>query len=71
MDNSKSVHEFAKRFLDALVHIHDNEAKEKYLKDRRRQPEGVEWEPIKIPHRKLAYIPESIRCPSSNSVKTA
>jgi hypothetical protein len=30
LDNSKSVHEFAKRFLDALVHIHDNEAREKY-----------------------------------------
>jgi hypothetical protein len=31
LDNSKSVHEFAKRFLDALVHIHDNEAREKYF----------------------------------------
>jgi hypothetical protein len=29
-DNSKSVHEFVKRFLDALDHIHDNEDKEKY-----------------------------------------
>jgi hypothetical protein len=29
-DNSKSVHEFAKCFLDALVHIHNNEAREKY-----------------------------------------
>jgi hypothetical protein len=27
LDNSKLVHEFAKRFLDALVHIHDNEAR--------------------------------------------
>jgi hypothetical protein len=30
LDNSKSVHEFIKHFLDALVHIHDNEAREKY-----------------------------------------
>jgi hypothetical protein len=30
LDNLKSVHEFVKRFLDALVHIHDNEAREKY-----------------------------------------
>jgi hypothetical protein len=30
LDNSKSVHEFAKRFLDAPDHIHDNEAREKY-----------------------------------------
>jgi hypothetical protein len=30
LDNSKSVHEFAKRFSDALVHIHDNKAREKY-----------------------------------------
>jgi hypothetical protein len=30
LDNSKSVHEFVKRFLDALVHIHDNKAREKY-----------------------------------------
>jgi hypothetical protein len=29
LDNSKSVHEFAKRFLDALVHIYDNDAREK------------------------------------------
>jgi hypothetical protein len=28
LDNSKSVHEFVKCFLDALVHIHDNEARE-------------------------------------------
>jgi hypothetical protein len=28
LDNSKSVHEFTKRFLDALDHIHDNEARE-------------------------------------------
>jgi hypothetical protein len=28
--NSKSVHEFAKSLLDALVHIHDNKAREKY-----------------------------------------
>jgi hypothetical protein len=30
LDNSKSVHEFEKRFLDALVHIHDNKDREKY-----------------------------------------
>jgi hypothetical protein len=30
LDNSKSVHEFEKRLLDALVHIHDNEVREKY-----------------------------------------
>jgi hypothetical protein len=30
LNNSKSVHKFAKHFLDALVHIHDNEAREKY-----------------------------------------
>jgi hypothetical protein len=27
------------------------------LKDRRRRPEGGEWEPIKITHSNLAYIP--------------
>jgi hypothetical protein len=30
LDNSKSMHEFVKRFLDALVYIHDNKAREKY-----------------------------------------
>jgi hypothetical protein len=30
LDNLKSVHQFMKRFLDALDHIHYNEAKEKY-----------------------------------------
>jgi hypothetical protein len=30
LNNSKLVHEFAKHFLDALVHIHDNEPREKY-----------------------------------------
>jgi hypothetical protein len=30
LDNSKSVHEFVKHFLDAQVHIHDNEARGKY-----------------------------------------
>jgi hypothetical protein len=30
LNNSKSVHGIAKRFLHALVHIHDNEAREKY-----------------------------------------
>jgi hypothetical protein len=30
LDNTKSVHEFAKCFSDALVHIHDNKAREKY-----------------------------------------
>jgi hypothetical protein len=30
VNNSKSVHEFAKCFLDVLVLIHDNEAREKY-----------------------------------------
>jgi hypothetical protein len=30
LDNSKSVHEFAKRFFDALDHIRGNEAREKY-----------------------------------------
>jgi hypothetical protein len=30
VDKSKSVHEFTKHFLDALVHIHDNEDWEKY-----------------------------------------
>jgi hypothetical protein len=30
LDNSKSMDEFVKHFLDALVHIHDNEAREKY-----------------------------------------
>jgi hypothetical protein len=27
------------------------------VKDQKRRPEGGEWEPIKIPHRNLAYIP--------------
>jgi hypothetical protein len=30
LDNSKLVQEFVKHFLDAMVHIHDNEAREKY-----------------------------------------
>jgi hypothetical protein len=30
LDNSKPAHDFAKCFLDALLHIHDNEAREKY-----------------------------------------
>jgi hypothetical protein len=34
------------------------------LKDRRRRPEGGEWEPIKIPRGNLAYIPKSTRIPS-------
>jgi hypothetical protein len=43
-----------------------------FMKDRRRWPEGGgEWEAIKIPRRNLAYIPESTRCPSFNSTKTA
>jgi hypothetical protein len=33
------------------------------LKDRRRRPEGGEWEPIKIPHGNSAYIPKSTRRP--------
>jgi hypothetical protein len=37
----------------------------KRVKDRRRRPEGGgEWEPIKIPHRNLAYDPKSTRRPS-------
>jgi hypothetical protein len=35
-----------------------------YLKDRRRRPEGGEWEPIKIPYRNLTYILKSTRHPS-------
>jgi hypothetical protein len=35
------------------------------LKDQRRRPEGErEWEPIKIPRRNLAYIPNQTRQPS-------
>jgi hypothetical protein len=34
------------------------------LKDRRRRPEGGEWEPIKIPRGNLAYILKSTRRPS-------
>jgi hypothetical protein len=30
LDNSKSVHDFVKCFLDVPVHIHDTEAREKY-----------------------------------------
>jgi hypothetical protein len=29
------------------------------MKDRRRQPEGGEWEPIKILMQELAYVPSS------------
>jgi hypothetical protein len=36
----------------------------KELKDRRRRPEGGEWEPIKIPYRNLTYIPNLTRRPS-------
>jgi hypothetical protein len=35
-----------------------------FLKDRRRRPEGGEWEPIKIHHRNLAYVLKSIWNPS-------
>jgi hypothetical protein len=43
------------------------------LKDRRRRSKGGggEWEPIKIPGGKSAYIPNSTRRPSSNLSKTA
>jgi hypothetical protein len=41
-----------------------NDNNEKDLKDQRRQPEGGEWEPIKIPCGNLAYIAKSTRCPS-------
>jgi hypothetical protein len=34
------------------------------MKDRRRRPEGGEWEPIKILLENLAYIPKSTRHPS-------
>jgi hypothetical protein len=34
------------------------------VKDRRRRPEGGEWESIKITHRNLDYILKSTRCPS-------
>jgi hypothetical protein len=34
------------------------------LKDRRRRPEGGEWEPIKISHGNLTYVPNRIRRPS-------
>jgi hypothetical protein len=34
------------------------------VKDRRGDQRGVEWKPIKIPHRNLTYIPKSIRHPS-------
>jgi hypothetical protein len=34
------------------------------VKDRRRRPEGGEWEPIKILLENLAYIPKSTRRPS-------
>jgi hypothetical protein len=34
------------------------------VKDRRSRPEGVEWEPIKIPQWNLSYIPKSTRCTS-------
>jgi hypothetical protein len=30
LENLKPAHEFAKCFLEGLVHIHDNEAREKY-----------------------------------------
>jgi hypothetical protein len=42
-------------FCETIVSTNQN----LYLKDRRRRPEGGEWEPIKIPHRNLAYIPNS------------
>jgi hypothetical protein len=35
-----------------------------YMKDRRRRPEEGEWEPIKIPHRNLAYVSKSTWNPS-------
>jgi hypothetical protein len=34
------------------------------VKDRRRRPEGGEWESIKIPYRNFAYIPKSTQHPS-------
>jgi hypothetical protein len=47
------------------------------VKDQRRRPEGGEWEPIKIPQRKLAYIPKHsqhaslLTQPGSDSYKKA
>jgi hypothetical protein len=35
-----------------------------WMKDRRRRPEGGEWEPIKIPYWNLAYILKLTRCSS-------
>jgi hypothetical protein len=46
--------------LRKMIRSHQNES---VLKDRRRRPEGGEWEPIKIPHWNLAYVPKStINC---------
>jgi hypothetical protein len=33
----------------------------------KRRPEGGEWEPIKIPHRNLTYIPKLTRIHSTKS----
>jgi hypothetical protein len=35
-----------------------------FLKDRRRRPEGGEWEPIKISRKNLTYISKSAQRPS-------
>jgi quercetin dioxygenase-like cupin family protein len=43
-------------FPEGLIHFQFNPCP---VKDRRRRPEGGEWEPIKIPHRNLAYVPKS------------
>jgi hypothetical protein len=40
------------------------------LKDRIRQPEGSEWESIKILYKNLIYVSKQIQCVSSNSIET-
>jgi hypothetical protein len=47
-----------------IITDEDASMKVAILKDQRRQPEGGEWELIKILLENLAYIPKSTRSPS-------
>jgi hypothetical protein len=52
LEDSIRAHNLGSTFQRGLVDL---------VKDRRWRPEGGEWEPIKIPHRNLAYVPKLTR----------
>jgi hypothetical protein len=66
-DSTKFAHPHHSDFtvhLGQLPKMHFPKFQGDNLKDRRGDQRGGEWEPIKIPQRNLAYIPEPTRDPS-------